>query len=82
MWEEHPAYQKAQAKVIGLLVVLLFIASVIYCVSNRDWDLLRFVLYAGGSLVGGTRAFSLGGLASRQSTGTISRESIQTTARP
>lgn len=51
MWEEHPAYQKAQAMVIGLLLLVLFIGSVIYCVSNHDWDLLRMVLYAGGSLL-------------------------------
>ena len=51
MWEEHPAYQKAQAKMIGLLVLVLFIGSIIYCLSNRDWDLLRLVLYAGAGLV-------------------------------
>jgi hypothetical protein len=50
MWEEHPAYQKAQAKMIGLLVLALFTALVIYCVSNRDWELLRSVLYAATSL--------------------------------
>jgi len=51
MWEEHPAYQKAQAKIIGLLVLVLFIGSIIYCVSNRQWDGLRLVLYAGAGLV-------------------------------
>ena len=50
MWEEHPAYQKAQARMIGLLVAMLFVCSAIYCVSKRDWDLLRLVLYAGAGL--------------------------------
>jgi flagellar biogenesis protein FliO len=50
MWEEHPEYQKAQARMVGLLVALLFIGSAIYCVSIRDWDLLMLVLYAGVGL--------------------------------
>ncbi len=50
MWEEHPEYQKAQAKMVGLLVLAVFIGAIIYCVSNRDWDLLRLVLYAGAGL--------------------------------
>src|SRR6476469_2256910 len=59
MWEEHPAYQKAQAKIIGLLVLVLFIGSVVYCVSKRDWDLLRLVLYAGAGLVVALAVFPL-----------------------
>jgi predicted membrane channel-forming protein YqfA (hemolysin III family) len=51
MWEEHPAYQKAQAKMIGVLVLVTFIASIIYCVFEQDWDALRLVIYAGGGLV-------------------------------
>jgi hypothetical protein len=51
MWEEHATYQKAQARMIGLMVVVLFVGSVIYCVCQRDWSLLRLVLYTGGSLV-------------------------------
>jgi len=51
MWEEHPAYQKAQAKMIGLLVAVLFLGSAIYCILGRDWDLLRLVICAGIGLV-------------------------------
>jgi hypothetical protein len=51
MWEAHPAYQKAQAKMIGLLVLASFIGSVICCLSNRDWELLRSVLYAAVGLI-------------------------------
>jgi hypothetical protein len=51
MWEEHPAYQKVQAKMIGLLVAVLFVGSALYCISRRDWDLLWMVLYAGVGLV-------------------------------
>lgn len=52
MWEEHPAYQKAQAGAIGISLILLFIAGVVYCVSERDWHSLSQVLrYAGGLVV-------------------------------
>ena len=51
MWEEHPEYQKAQARMIGLLVLMVFLCSLIYYVSKRDWDLFRQVLYAGVGLL-------------------------------
>lgn len=51
MWEEQPEYQKAQAKLIGVALVLLFIYGVVYCVSERDWDPLRQVLLFAGALV-------------------------------
>ncbi len=51
MWEEHPEYQKSQAKMIGLLVLMVFIGSLIYFASKRDWDLLWQVLYAGAASV-------------------------------
>jgi uncharacterized membrane protein (DUF2068 family) len=47
MWEENPAYQKAQAVMIGLIVTLLFVSGAIHCISIRDWELLRLVLWAG-----------------------------------
>jgi len=51
MWEEHPAYQKAQAAAIGVGLVLLLVAGVVYCVSERDWHLLAQVLLFAGGLV-------------------------------
>jgi len=51
MWEEHPAYQKLQATMVGLLVFVLFIGAVVYCTSIRDWDSLRLVLYGAAGLV-------------------------------
>ncbi len=51
MWEEQPKYQKAQAKLIGVVLVLLFIYGVVCCISERNWDLLRQVLLYAGALV-------------------------------
>ena len=51
MWEEHPEYQKLQAKMIGLGLVLLLVAGVAYCISERDWDSLRQVLLFAGAIV-------------------------------
>ena len=55
MWEEQPEYQKAQAKMMGVGVVLAFLAGVVFCVSRREWHLLRQVL-----LMGGAFAFCMG----------------------
>ena len=51
MWEEHPAYQKAQAAAIGVGLFLLLLAGVVRCVSERDWDRLEQVLLFAGSLL-------------------------------
>jgi len=51
MWEEHPSYQKAQAAASGVGLVLLLLAGVVYCVSERNWSLLGQVLLLAGSLV-------------------------------
>ena len=51
MWEEHPAYQKAQATMIGLLVTVVFVGSAICCVPRPDWDQLRLVLCGEGFAV-------------------------------
>ena len=51
MWEEHPEYQKAQAEMIGIGLVLLFIAGVVDAVSGRDWHLLRQVCFFAAALV-------------------------------
>jgi hypothetical protein len=59
MWEEDPAYQKAQARMVGLLVLLLFIGSASYCALNRDWEGMRLVLYAGFGLAVALALFSL-----------------------
>lgn len=51
MWEEHPAYQKAQVAVIGVGLALLLLAGVVHCVSERNWELLGQVLLLAGSLL-------------------------------
>jgi hypothetical protein len=43
MWEEHPEYQKYQARMIGVLLVLLVVGFAGYAVDERDWDLLKQV---------------------------------------
>jgi hypothetical protein len=62
MWEEHPAYQKIQATMVGLLVCVLFIGGVLYCTSTRDWDSLRLVIYAAAGLVVTLAIFPLAAL--------------------
>ena len=59
MWEEHPAYQKAQAMAVGLLVFGLFVGGVVYCTSTRDWDSLRLVLFALAGLAVALAVFPL-----------------------
>ena len=44
MWEEHPEYQKAQAKAIGVLVILLFVGVFIDRFAEGGWDQARGVL--------------------------------------
>ena len=60
MWEEHPEYQKAQARMIGLLVLLVFVGSAIYGISKHDWDILWLVLCAGIGLILAVAVLSLG----------------------
>ena len=52
MWEEHPEYQKSQALMVGVLVLMLFGLYVGFAIVNRDWDLLRKTLLLAGALVG------------------------------
>jgi NAD/NADP transhydrogenase beta subunit len=51
MWEEHPEYQKEQARAIGLIVLALFVLYTGWAVIHRDWDLLKTTLMIGGSLI-------------------------------
>ena len=51
MWEEHPEYQKAQARLIGWLLAGLIVGYAIYAVVQRDWDLLRVVLLFAGAFI-------------------------------
>ena len=44
MWEEHPEYQKAQMRLIGLGLAALTIVGIIYSAHEHDWDLLRQIL--------------------------------------
>jgi hypothetical protein len=59
MWEEHPEYQKAQTKAVGLLVAVGFLGAIIYSASHRDWDLLRIVLCGGIGLAVAIAIFPL-----------------------
>lgn len=51
MWEEHPEYQKLQARVIGLGVSALAALYIIDAVAQHDWDLLKQVLVFVGAFV-------------------------------
>jgi hypothetical protein len=51
MWEEHPEYQKQQARTIGVLLVLLVVGYAGWAVAEHDWDLLRQVLLFAGAFI-------------------------------
>jgi hypothetical protein len=51
MWEEHPDYQKAQARLIGLGMALIVIGYSIYAIVEQDWDLLRHILLFAGAFI-------------------------------
>jgi len=51
MWEEHPDYQKAQMRIIGLLLAGLLGFGVLFAVGERDWDLLEQILLITGALL-------------------------------
>jgi hypothetical protein len=44
MWEEHPEYQKQQARWIGLGIAALIVLYIVFAVIHHDWDLLGQVL--------------------------------------
>jgi hypothetical protein len=51
MWEEHPEYQKFQARMVGIIVLTLFVLYAGFAIVNRDWDLLKNTLLLAGALV-------------------------------
>jgi len=51
MWEEHPEYQKAQMRLIGLGLLALTIIGILYAAREQDWDLLRQVFLMAGGLI-------------------------------
>ena len=51
MWEEHPEYQKAQMRLIGLGLAALTIVGIIYAACEPGWDLLRQMLLMAGGLI-------------------------------
>ncbi len=51
MWEEHPWYQKQQARTIALLLLVLVLFYAGFAITHRDWLLLRQVLVATIGLV-------------------------------
>jgi hypothetical protein len=53
MWEEHPEYQKQQARFIGWIVAGVIVLYLVYAAVNHDWDLFRDVcLFVGGVILG------------------------------
>lgn len=59
MWEEHPEYQKHQAKMIGVLILLVLALYIGYSIKERDWDLLKNVIEFTGAFVVVLAAFPL-----------------------
>jgi hypothetical protein len=49
MWEEHPEFQKQQARVAGWIVVSVIVLYLVYAAVHQEWDLFRGVcLVVGG----------------------------------
>ena len=51
MWEEHPQYQKQQARMVGLIVLGLFALYLGWALVHGDWELLKGTLMVGGCFV-------------------------------
>jgi hypothetical protein len=51
MWEEHPEFQKQQARLIAVLLLFVVIFYVVAAIATRDWDLLEQVLLYTGAFV-------------------------------
>jgi hypothetical protein len=53
MWEEHPEYQKNQAKLVGIVLLLILMLYTAFFIIERDWGyLIKFWLVVGGIVVG------------------------------
>jgi hypothetical protein len=44
MWEEHPDYQKQQARIIGLVVIAMVLLYAWSAIATEDWALLKQVI--------------------------------------
>jgi hypothetical protein len=51
MWEEHPEYQKQQARLIGLLLAGIAVFYAGYAIVEHDWVLLKQVLLFTGAFI-------------------------------
>lgn len=51
MWEEHPEYQKQQARFIVWTFLAIIVLYLGYAITHRDWDLLREVLKFVGAFI-------------------------------
>jgi hypothetical protein len=49
LWEEDPEYKKAQARMLGVLMVLLFVTGLSTAWIKQDWDAAMLVLVFGAS---------------------------------
>jgi hypothetical protein len=56
MWEEHPEYQKQQAKLLGVLLVLLFIYGMMIA---DDWEDRKQVITFAACFVAAAATFPL-----------------------
>lgn len=51
MWEEHPDYQKAQMRFIGIMVAVGIGVCLGWAVFQRDWELFRGISLVVGGVV-------------------------------
>lgn len=60
MWEEHPEYQKHQAKMLGVLILLVWVLYVGHSIEEHDWDLLKSIIAFTGAFAAVVAAFPIG----------------------
>ncbi len=51
MWEEHPEYQKRQARMIGLIVLALLLLYLGYAIIHRDRNVLKTTLQVAAAVI-------------------------------
>jgi bacteriorhodopsin len=51
MWEEHPEYQKQQARFIGWIVVGVIVLYLVWAAVHHDWDMFRGVCLVVGGVI-------------------------------
>ncbi|MEJ0089488.1 MAG: hypothetical protein WDM80_07060 [Limisphaerales bacterium] len=51
MWEEHPEYQKQQARLVGWIVAGVVVLYLGYAAVHHDWDMFRGVCLVFGGVI-------------------------------